>query len=116
MKNAREINGVRVLDTIDRFVIDNLLFYPNNKIDNICGYINLFLHSGCSYFNFNIEGNRKIISISKVKELCTDMDTVYQFTYHNKFNGSRLYYQRFVTRNCIVDLFEDILEILKANK
>lgn len=110
--NVKEINAVNV---IDRTIIDNFLFFPENDVDRICSYLGMFLISKCSNFSFNIEGKRKTLSIVKDKENSTIHQQVYLFKYHNRTNGYRVFYERYVTGEAIYDLYVECLKILKAN-
>lgn len=105
---------VKVIETIDRFIIDNFLFFPENNISKITSYLGMFLISKCSNFSFNIEGKRKILSIIKDKERSTIHQDIYLFKYHNKTPGYRVYYERYVTGKAIYDLYIESIKIMNS--
>lgn len=105
---------VKVNESIDRFIIDNFLFFPENNISKITSYLGMFLISKSSIFSFNIEGKRKTLNIIKSKEMSTDKTPVYEFKYHNKSNGYRVFYKRYVTYQAIYDLYVESIKIMNS--
>lgn len=108
------INGLdeEVYDVVDECIIDNLFLFPHNDAKKISLFLTMFLSSNSKNMVFNIDDFRmKSISIRKVSTL--DGEDVYDFRFYNKNRNCRLYYERFISKQAIINLQKTAVRFIR---